>query len=247
MDAIKVTKLTKCYKNKTMALNDLSLNVKQGEIFTLLGKNGAGKSSLINTLTTFLKPTSGDVRILGKDLRKEAAGIRKIIACVAQKVTIDTHLSLSENMIFQGRLYGMDSRTIKNRMERLIKSFRLEDYQTKKTAVYSGGILRRLDIAMSMISNPRILFLDEPTVGLDIESRMTLWELIRQIQTEYHTTVFLTTHYLEEADRLSDTVCIIKDGQELIQDTPEHLKKSIDTETPSLDDVFLALTKERSA
>lgn len=225
MDAISVKKLTKTYTHGKTALNELSLTVKEGEIFALLGPNGAGKSTLINTLTTFLAPTSGEVTVLGRNLEHEKAYVRSQIACVAQRVSIDDHLSLAENMLFQGRLFHMDKANILKRTDTLTEAFGLREYMKDRVAAYSGGIKRRLDIAMSMISFPRVLFLDEPTVGLDIESRQILWEAVKRIKSDFGTTVFLTTHYLEEADMLSDTVCIIKEGHELVQDTPQSLRQ----------------------
>lgn len=225
MDAISVNQLSKTYQNGKNALNQLSLTVRSGEIFSLLGPNGAGKSTLINILTTFLPLTSGDVWIMGKELQKNQKFVRSQIACVAQQVSIDDHLSLLENMLFQSRLYRIDAHTAKNRMGTLIDAFELSEYTKHKVATYSGGVKRRLDIAMSMMSSPEILFLDEPTVGLDIESRQSLWEIVKKIRTDFGTTIFLTTHYLEEADVLSDTICIIKNGHELVQNTPENLRQ----------------------
>lgn len=225
MEAITVEHLSKVHANGKKALDHLNISVLAGEIFSLLGPNGAGKSTFIHILTTFLKPTSGQVSVLGHDVQTEPNAVRALIACVAQNVSIDDHLSLRENMLFQSRLYGLDRRTANRRMEALIAVFGLKEYEKHKLTAFSGGIKRRLDIAMSMISYPKILFLDEPTVGMDIESRKALWETIKQIKTEFGTTVFLTTHYLEEADMLSDKVCIIKDGHELVQDTPQHLRQ----------------------
>lgn len=225
MEAIEVKQLVKQYKNGVRALDGLSLSVKQGEIFSLLGPNGAGKSSLINILTTYFSPTSGTVTMLGRDLYREPARIRAKIACVAQTVSIDTHLSLLENMIFQSRLYKVDNTTAKKRIADLIDSFGLSQYLKYPVASYSGGVKRRLDIAMNMVSYPQILFLDEPTVGMDIRSRKAMWEIIRKVRDEFETTVFLTTHYLEEADRLSDTICIMKEGRELAQGTPASLRQ----------------------
>lgn len=227
MIAIEINNLIKQYKNGVKALDDLSLRVKQGETFSLLGPNGAGKSSLINILTTFYKPTSGNVTMLGKDLYKEPAWVRTQIACVAQHVSIDDHLSLMENMMFQSRLYKVDNATAKKRISTLIDSFGLSQYLKYPVASYSGGVKRRLDIAMNMVSMPKILFLDEPTVGMDIISRKAMWKIIQKIKNDFKTTIFLTTHYLEEADVLSDTICIMKEGHELIQGTPESLKQYI--------------------
>ena len=227
MRAIEVTQLVKQYKNGIRALDNLSLKVNCGEIFSLLGPNGAGKSSLINILTTFYKPTSGNITVLGKDLCKEPAWVRTQIACVAQRISIDEHLSLMENMIFQSRLYKVDNATAKKRINTLIDSFELSQYFKYPVASYSGGVKRRLDIAMNMVSMPKILFLDEPTVGMDIISRKAMWEIMRKIRDDFGTTIFLTTHYLEEADQLSDTICIMKEGRELVQGTPRSLRKYI--------------------
>lgn len=227
MLAIEVQKLVKQYKNGVRALDELSMKVNSGEIFSLLGPNGAGKSSLINILTTFYKPTSGMVTMLGKDLCKEPAFIRTQIACVAQCVSIDEHLSLMENMVFQSRLYKVESATAKKRIETLIDSFGLAQYLKYPVASYSGGVKRRLDIAMNMVSYPQILFLDEPTVGMDIASRKAMWEIMQKVRNDFKTTIFLTTHYLEEADQLSDTICIMKEGHELAQGTPGSLRQYI--------------------
>lgn len=225
MEAISVSNLSKEYANGKKALDNVSISVLEGEIFSLLGPNGAGKSTLINILTTFLKPTSGRVSVLGHDVQAEQNAVRVDISSVAQKVSIDDHLSLRENMLFQSRLYNLDRTTANKRMEILITAFGLKEYEKYKVTAYSGGIKRRLDIAMSMMSYPKILFLDEPTVGMDIESRKAMWEVVKTIKAEFGTTVFLTTHYLEEADMLSDTICIMKDGRERVQDTPERLRK----------------------
>lgn len=225
MLAIKVKNLVKQYKTGLKALNNLNLEVKKGEIFSLLGQNGAGKSSLINILTTYIPKTSGEVTILGKDIEKEPASIRKEIACVFQHTSIDNHLSMKENMLFQARLYKVNSQTSQKRMKHLIKIFKLEDYLKYPVSSYSGGIKRRLDIAMNMMSEPKILFLDEPTVGMDIQSRMAMWNMMKKIRDDFKTTIFLTTHYLEEADKLSDTICIMKNGQEIIQASPSDLRK----------------------
>ena len=224
MLAIEVEKLNKQYKNGVKALDNLSLRVNNGEIFSLLGLNGAGKSSLINILTTYYKPTSGKVTVLGKDLCKECGWVRTQIACVAQHVSIDAHLSLMENMIFQSKLYKLDKQTAKERINFLIDTFELSEYLKYPTSSYSGGVKRRLDIAMNMISSPKILFLDEPTVAMDVESRKVMWKMLLKIRENYGTTIFLTTHYLEEADQLSDMICIMKDGKEVAQGTPDDLR-----------------------
>ena len=225
MAAILVENLVKQYRNGVQALNGLSLTVNAGEIFSLLGQNGAGKSTLINILTTYLCPTSGNIQVFEKDIYREAPAIRTEIACVAQKISIDTYLSLSENMMFQSRLYKIPNVEAKQRMERLISCFGLERYLKYPVSSYSGGVKRRLDIALNMMSNPKILFLDEPTVGMDVQSRRAMWDMMENIRADFGTTIFLTTHYLEEADRLSDTICIMNAGKEVIQGTPASLRK----------------------
>ncbi len=227
MSAMEIYKLVKEYKNGVRALDELSLKVNSGQIFALLGPNGAGKSSLMNILTTYYRATSGSVTILGRNLFKEPAWVRTQIACVAQQVSIDTHLSLRENMIFQSRLYKVETGVAQKRIDSLIKSFELSGYLKFPVASYSGGVKRRLDIAMNMVSFPQILFLDEPTVGMDALSRKEMWRMLLKIRADYGTTIFLTTHYLEEADQLSDTICIMKDGKELVQGTPGSLRSYI--------------------
>lgn len=225
MYAIEVHNVQKSYKNGVQALNGLNLTVKESEIFSLLGQNGAGKSTLISILTTYLKPNTGKITMLGKDVLKDSGEIRSTIACVAQRTSIDTHLSLEENMMFQARLYKIPKNEARKRMSTLIDEFELGQYLKYPVSSYSGGIKRRLDIALNMMSNPKILFLDEPTVGMDIQSRMAMWEMMKKIRDDFGTTIFLTTHYLEEADNLSDTVCIMKEGREVAQGTPFELRR----------------------
>lgn len=222
---IEIHKVDKTYKNGVQALCGMSIKVKSGEIFTLLGENGAGKSTLIKVLTTFLKPTTGKINVIGKDIQTHSELIRSSIACVSQHISIDTHLSLQENMLFQAKLYKVPKNEAKKRMLKLIDDFDLKPYLKYPVSSYSGGIKRRLDIAMNMMSNPKILFLDEPTVGMDIQSRKIMWDMIKKIKNDLGTTIFLTTHYLEEADILSDTICIMKDGREIVQGSPSELKE----------------------
>lgn len=224
MYAIQAENIIKQYKNGVQALSGLSLSVRAGEIFSLLGENGAGKSTLIRILTTYLRPTSGKVTMFEKSIYTDAAWIRSKIACVAQQTSIDTHLSLEENMLFQSRLYKIPKADAVKRMEKLISGFALERYRKYPVSSYSGGVKRRLDIALNMMSKPKILFLDEPTVGMDIQSRNSMWEMVKQIRDEFETTIFLTTHYLEEADSLSNSVCIMRDGKAVKQGTPAELR-----------------------
>lgn len=225
MNAVFVKDLSKTYKNGKKALDNFSVSIKENDIFSLLGENGSGKSTLINILTTYLMPDCGEIEILGKNIIDYPHEIRKIISCVSQNVSIDLHLSLYENLIFQSRLYGIEKNKAVRKIQKLIEIFSLEEFTEKRVATYSGGIKRRLDIAMGMISEPKILFLDEPTVALDTESRKSVWQIIKNIKNEYGTTVFMTTHYLEEAEKLSDTICIMKDGKNIAYGTSEDLKK----------------------
>lgn len=224
MYAIHGNNICKKYRNGVQALKGFNLAVEKGEVFSLLGKNGAGKSTLINILTTFLTPSNGTIEILGKETCKNLSFIRSQIACVSQHNTIDTHLSLKENMLFQSRLYKIPKPDAIKRMKMLISAFELERYLKYPVSSYSGGVKRRLDIALNMMSKPEILFMDEPTVGMDIQSRMAMWSMINKIRDDFGTTIFLTTHYLEEADSLSDTICIMNDGKEVMQGTPFELK-----------------------
>lgn len=224
MKVICVNDVVKKYKSGVQALDGLTLTVKEGEIFSLLGQNGAGKSTLLHVLTTYLRPTSGNVTMFGKDAYCDAAEIRPKISFVAQRTSIDTHLSLTENMMFQSKLYKVPKSEALKRMEMLLFCFGLEKYLKYPVSSYSGGVKRRLDIALHLMSNPNVLFLDEPTVGMDIQSRLTMWNMIKKVRDDVGTTIFLTTHYLEEADSLSDTICIIKNGKRVMQGSPNSLR-----------------------
>lgn len=229
MLSIKIDDLVKKYKNGTKAIDNLNLEIKEGEIFSLLGPNGAGKSSLINILTTYYKPTYGKIYIFEKDLYDNCQFVRKNISCVSQNISIDLHLSLVENMIFQSKLYNINKETAKKRIEELIDIFNLSEYLKFPVSVYSGGIKRKIDIAVNLISMPKILFLDEPTTGLDVISRKNLWNIIKKINKDYKTTIFLTTHYLEEAEFLSDSVCIMKNGKKLIHEESAKFKNHMNS------------------
>lgn len=228
MNAIVVNNINKQYNTGIKALDDVSLTIKQGEVFTLLGKNGAGKSTLISILTTAKKASSGTIKVLSHQIsNKTVYEIRKDIACVAQKISIDEHLTLLENMMFQSRIYKIDSTEAKERIDTLIRTFDLESYLHYPVANYSGGVKRRLDIAINMVTNPKILFLDEPTVGMDVFSRNAMWECVSKIKETFGTTIFLTTHYLEEAEFLSDTICILDKGKIVTQGSKEQLSSVI--------------------
>ncbi|MCI9428683.1 MAG: ABC transporter ATP-binding protein [Lachnospiraceae bacterium] len=248
MDAIIVNRVKKRYPNGTQALAGLSLTVRAGEIFALLGPNGAGKSTLVQILTGGLQHTSGSILVFGKDIQKEKAAFRKKIAYVYQQVSLDSCLSVKENMLFHGCLYKIPRTETKSRMERLLGDFGLCKYRDYPVGSCSGGMKRRLDIAIRMMTEPEILFLDEPTVGMDVKSRMDLWHMIREIREKLGTTVFFTTHNLEEAERLSDRICIMKEGKEVVQGTPDELQTFYSQgKEIKLEDIFLQITERGEA
>lgn len=241
MNAIEVKGLVKQYRGGVRALDGLTLTVKQGEIFTLLGPNGAGKSTLLGVLTTCLRPTAGTAQVLGRDVVRQPDAVRRVIASAAQRPGLDSWLSLEENLRFQGRLYGLPLREIRARAERLVEGFGLGPYRVQPVASYSGGVRRRLDLAMSLLPGPRVLFLDEPTVGMDLPSRRAMQRMVRQARDEWGTTVFLTTHDLAEAEALSDTVCFIRAGRAVAQGALAQLRQ--EAGTPALEELFLRLTE----
>jgi len=226
-DAIQIEKLTKIFSPNIKAVNELDLTVNEGEIMALLGPNGAGKSTTIRILGTLSGFDSGKVLVDGIDVDLEPERVRQTIGVVAQKTGVDYFLTGRENMMLQGHLYRMKKADIKARIEELATHFELDKSLDKLVSAYSGGMTRKLDIATALIHRPKILFLDEPTLGLDIRSRKMLWKLIEQLNQEFGLTILLTTHYLEEADNLSDRVAIINEGKIQIIGTPDELKNSI--------------------
>lgn len=227
MDAITITNLNRIYPNGKQALKDLILEVKENEIFALLGENGSGKTTLLNILTTYHPYQHGSIRIFGNELKDHTAETRSMIACVAQHTSIEDHLTVVENLRFQSRLCKMNKETANRRIKQLVEDFGLQDYLNMPAAKFSGGIRRRLDIAMSMISCPKILFLDEPTTYLDVEARKKVWELLLKIKKDYGTTIILTSHYLEEVEYLCDTICIIKNGHKIMQSSIQDMRQQL--------------------
>lgn len=224
---IQVSGLVKIYPPSCKAVAGIDLHVEKGEIIGILGPNGAGKTTMIRVLTTLANFNSGTVSVAGYDVKKEAAKVRKIIGYVAQETGIDYFLTGRENLVLQGHLYRMKNADIKVRVEQLASYFDLTSSMDQLVSTYSGGMRRKLDIATALIHNPSILFLDEPTLGLDIKSRQALWNLIRKLNKEFDLTIVLTTHYLEEADKLARRVVIINDGLVKVVGTPDELKNSI--------------------
>ena len=225
--AIEVKQLTKIYPPDHKAVDALDLNVREGEIMALLGPNGAGKSTTIRVLSTLSGFDSGQAIVAGIDVDRDPQAVRRLIGVVAQQTGVDYFLTGRENMRIQGHLYRMKRADIDARIDELARYFEIDKSLDKPVSAYSGGMTRKLDIATALIHRPRILFLDEPTLGLDIRSRKILWRHIEELNREFGLTILLTTHYLEEADSLSDRVSIINDGRIQVTDTPEALKNAI--------------------
>lgn len=225
--AIEVYNLTKVYRGGVLAVDDISFTVERGEIFGFLGPNGAGKSTTIKVLIGLLKPTKGRLLINGVDITKHPAEIKRATGYAAQETAIDDRLTCMENIYLQGRFYHLSKREILQRSTEILEMFDLYDRRNDLTATFSGGMLKRLDIAEALIHRPQILFLDEPTLGLDVQTRKVIWEYIKRLREEQGMTIFLTTHYMEEADALCDRVAIIDRGKIKALDQPETLKAQI--------------------
>jgi len=232
---VEVENLTKRFSEDVLAVDNISFSVNVGEIFGFLGPNGAGKSTTINMLTTLLKPTSGRALVAGLDIAKQQDEVRHVIGLVPQDLTVDDELSGRENMYLQADLYNVPRGEAKARIEELLKLVNLEDAADRRVKTYSGGMRKRLELAEGLIHRPQVLFLDEPTLGLDIQTRTAIWEYIRELKKNNVITVFLTTHYLEEADGLCDRVAIIDHGKIVALDTPENLKHSVGGDVISLE------------
>ncbi len=211
---------------KIKAVNNISFQVKKGEIFSFLGPNGAGKTTTINVLTTLLPIQKGSVTISGFDLRTQPDEIRKSMGIVFQNETLDWNLTIKETLEFHGRLYGIPKKTRQNRIDELIGITELEEKKNVFVKNLSGGMKRRLEIARGLLTRPKVLFLDEPTIGLDPNSRIRIWNYIKKVNKE-GVTIFLTTHYMEEADQLSNTICIIDRGKIIAIGSSETLKQSL--------------------
>lgn len=220
---IEVKNLKKSY-GKVEAVKDLSFYVEQGKLFAFLGPNGAGKSTTINIITTFLSKDSGEVIVDGLRLGQEDNKIREIIGAVFQDNVLDENLTVRENMTVRGSLYGLRGEKLKNAVNKAIKSAEVEDFQNRKYGKLSGGQRRRADIARALVNTPKVLFLDEPTTGLDPQTRKTVWETIQKLQSETGMTVFLTTHYMEEAAK-ADYVVVIDNGTVSAKGTPAQIKE----------------------
>ena len=231
--SVETKSLTKSFGN-VIAVNDISFSVKTGEIFGFLGPNGAGKSTTMMILTTLLKPTSGQALISEFDVMNDAKKVRENIGYVQQETTVDEYLTGRENLLLQAKLNHIPKKEINKRIDDILELIELSDKQNESVVTYSGGMRKRLDIAGGLLHRPKVLFLDEPTVGLDIQTRRKIWEYIKKIHIEFNMTIFLSTHYMEEADRLCDRVGIIDGGKIQVIDSPENLKNAMGNEVISI-------------
>lgn len=236
---IKVTELTKRYGD-TLAVNNISFTVRRGEIFAFLGPNGAGKTTTLKMLTTLLTPTSGKVILNGHDPVREQNKARRSFGIVFQDPSLDNELTAYENMVFHAVLYSMPKSVWKGRIKELLELVQLWDRSNEPVKKYSGGMKRRLEIARGLLHLPQLLFLDEPTLGLDPQTRNLLWEHIIVLNKKEQITIFFTTHIMEEAERVADTVAVIDHGKIIAQGPPKELTER--TGTATLEEAFLALT-----
>jgi ABC-2 type transport system ATP-binding protein len=245
--AIHVDHLTRKF-NELVAVNDISFDIGQGEIFGLLGPNGAGKTTTLAMLSTMLKPTSGSATVNGMDIGTNEDGVRKSIGIVFQDQSLDEELTAWENMDFHGRLYRIPGETRRQRITELLQLVELEDRKDDIVKTFSGGMRRRLEIARGLLHRPVVLFLDEPTLGLDPQTRNHLWVYIAKLAKDNGITIILTTHYMEEADRLCNRVAIIDHGKIIALDTPGNLKDGIGgdvitIQSPDPDAIIAALSE----
>lgn len=236
---IEIKELTKKF-NGELVVDRLSLTIEQGEFFALLGENGAGKTTTIKMLSCLLAPTSGDALMLGDSIVENSLAVKKKMNLSPQETAIARNLSVKENLEFIAKIYGSSKQETKRKTEELIRKFGLEDYAGKKAKNLSGGWQRRLSIAMAMISEPEIIFLDEPTVGLDVRARIDLWEILLKLKGDI--TIILTTHYLEEVEALADRIGIMQGGRLRALGTLEDLQER--TGFKKLQDIFIKLTEE---
>jgi ABC-2 type transport system ATP-binding protein len=226
-NVIEVKGLTKVFNHSFTAVDHIDFSVKRGEIFGFLGPNGAGKTTTISMLITILKPTSGKATILGGDIAKQSLEVRSSIGVVPQEYTADEDLTGYENILLCADLYGIPRSVSKKRALDLLQLVELMAFKDKRVQTYSGGMRRRLELACGLINRPKVLFLDEPTLGLDVQTRAATWNYVKMLKREFGMTLFLTTHYLEEADALCDRIAIIDHGRIVVIGTPAELKDSL--------------------
>lgn len=236
---IQIKNLSKKFNGFT-AVDNISFSVNEGDVFAFLGPNGAGKTTTIKMLTTLLRPTAGNIILDGHDPIKDADNARHSFGIVFQDSSLDDELTSVENMELHGVLYGMPQKVLEERTKQLLEIVELWERRKEQVKNFSGGMKRRLEIARGLLHHPKILFLDEPTLGLDPQTRNHIWSYIKNLNQKEKITVFFTTHYLDEAERTANRIAIIDEGKIIIQGTPDELKK--ETETNSLEDAFIKLT-----
>lgn len=238
MYAIETRGLTKRYKD-VIAVNQLDLTVEKGELFALLGVNGAGKTTTVKMLSCLTRPTAGDALLMGRSILTDAAGVKEVIGMSPQETAVAPNLTVGENLALLCGVHGLNRETSRKKTAALLERFSLKPVEKKRAGKLSGGWQRRLSLAMALISDPQVLFLDEPTLGLDVLARSELWDTIRALKGK--TTVVLTTHYMEEAEALSDRIGVMRDGLLLALGTAEELKQRTGAE--KFEDAFIAIVK----
>lgn len=236
MNAIEIKNLTKRYGDKT-AVDSLSLDVKDGELFSLLGVNGAGKTTLIKMLSCLLKPNGGDAKILGKSIVSQPDSVKKLINLSLQETAVAPNLTVLENLQMIAGIYGMDKEMAGAEINKMIESLSFEEFKNQRAKTLSGGWQRKLSIAMALITKPRVLFLDEPTLGLDVLARRELWDFVRSLKGKM--TIILTTHYMEEAESLSDRIGVMINSKLMTVGTPQELMTN--TKTKSIEEAFVKI------
>jgi len=240
---IELKQLTKKFKEFT-AVDSLTLTIEKGEAFALLGPNGAGKTTVVKMLTTLLPPTSGDASIGGFSIITDANKVRGTVGYVPQMLSVDGTLTGYENLMLFAKLYDIPSKERKQRVHDTLEFMGLTEASVKAVKTYSGGMIRRLEIAQSIVHRPQVLFLDEPTTGLDPIARKVVWEHLAELKKQYDTTILLTTHMMEEADNLCSRVAFMSRGKLVAMGAPEFLKNSLHKENASLEDAFIHYTSE---
>ena len=239
MNAIQTKALCKKYKDKT-AVKNLDLTIREGELYALLGVNGAGKSTTIKMLSTLTSPTSGEAYVLGNSVIKNAAKVKEVINVSPQETAVAAKLSVRENLEFIAKIYGANKKEARAKADEMIEKFGMEDITRQKAGTLSGGWQRRLSIAMALITEPKVLFLDEPTLGLDVLARRELWHVIEKLKGKI--TIILTTHYLEEAEALSDRIGIMAKGELKAEGTAAELKAM--AQTDDFEEAFIRIAEE---
>src|SRR5579871_2034543 len=238
MLTLETSQLTRTFGEMT-AVNAVSFGVESGEVFGLLGPNGAGKSTTIKMLTTLLPPTAGHATVAGYDIARQAADVRRVMGYVPQALSADGNLTGYENLLIFAKLYDLPASGRKDRIHEVLEYVGLSDAAGQLVRNYSGGMIRRLEVAQSLLHSPRVLFLDEPTVGLDPVARQAIWDHLLQLKADSNMTIFLTTHSMEEADSLCSRIGIMHRGQIAAIGTPAELKAVVGGENPTLNDVFV--------